>query len=97
MELHRSLSQLQPFDPLFLYDIQPEDKFERRKWIENLTLPYPVKRYTHRFGNYLGNFHFVWKIVDDDATGDLEAISSIKEHFPVYATRAMRNEFMNCY
>lgn len=63
LELHKSLSQLQPFDPLFLYDIQPEDKFERRKWIENLTLPYPVKLYTHRFGNYLQdtNFHFVWE------------------------------------
>lgn len=97
LDLHRSLSQLQPFDPLFLYDIQPEDKFERRKWIENLTLPYPVKLYTHRFGNYHGNFHLVWKIEDDHATGDLEAISSIKEHLPVYATRAMRNEFMNCY
>lgn len=59
LELHKSLSQLQPFDPLFLYDIQPEDKFERRKWIENLTLPYPVKLYTHRFGNYLQDF--VWE------------------------------------
>lgn len=97
LKLHESLAQLEPFDPLFLYDIQPEDKFEKRKWMDNLTLPYPVKLYTHRFGNYLGNFHFVWKVEDDDATGDLEAISSIKEHLPIYATRAMRNEFINRY
>lgn len=95
LELHSSLSQLQPFDPLFLYDIQPEDKLERRKWIENLTLLYPVKLYTHRFGIYFRNVHFVWKIENDDATGDLEAVSSIKEHLPVYETKAMRNEFMN--
>nr|XP_022308033.1 uncharacterized protein LOC111114036 [Crassostrea virginica] len=97
LKLHESLAQLEPFDPLFLYYIQPEDKFEKRKWMDNLTLPYPVKLYTHKFGNYLGNFHFVWKVEDDDATGDLEAISSIKEHLPIYATRAMSNEFINRY
>lgn len=37
----------------------------------------------------------MWKIENDDATGDLEAVSSTKEHLPVYETRAMRNEFMN--
>ncbi|XP_062607328.1 uncharacterized protein LOC134269121 [Saccostrea cucullata] len=97
LKLHESLLEREPFDPLFLYDILPEDKFDRRKWIVNLTLPYSVKLYTHRFGNYLGNFHFVWKIEDNDANGDLEAISSIKENLPVYATRAMRNEFINRY
>lgn len=31
LKLHASLAQLEPFDPLFLYDIQPEDQFERQK------------------------------------------------------------------
>lgn len=56
-----------------------------------------MKCYIYRFGNYFGNFYFVWKIVDDDVIGDLEVILSIKEYLFVYVIRVMRNEFMNCY
>lgn len=56
-----------------------------------------MKFYIYRFGNYFGNFYFVWKIEDDDVIGDLEVILSIKEYLFVYVIRVMRNEFMNCY
>lgn len=63
LELHKSLSQLQPFDPLFLYDIQPEDKFERRKWIENLTLPIWKLSQRYKFPFCVGKLKMMMKLV----------------------------------
>ena len=34
---------------------------------------------------------------DEEAESDLQAIRSIKENLPVFATRAMRHEFVNRY
>lgn len=57
--------------------------------------------YTHRVGNFIGNYTFVWKISskksersDED---DLQVLSEIGENLPVYSTRAMRKLFIDRY
>jgi hypothetical protein len=97
--LHEALINLDVFEPVFLYNIQPDDRFDRRNWLEKLTLPYPCKLYSHSFGNYFGNFNFVWKISrdEDSADGDLEAVGFIRYDLPIYSTRAVRKEFVNRY
>lgn len=82
------------FMKLFLYNIQPDDSLDRRHCLQKLTLPYPNKLYSHAFGNYSGNFNFVWKILiyEDSAKVDLEAVGCIQNDIPVFWTRAMRRQ-----
>lgn len=66
VKLRQSLLKMEPHEPLFLYNIQPGDMYERRDLVEKISLPYLVKVYTHRFGNYIGNFNFVWTTYPDE-------------------------------
>lgn len=96
--LHGALN-LDVYEPLFLYNTQPDDSLDRNIWLQKLTLPYPCKLYSHTFGNYFGNFNFVWKILidEDSAEGDLEAVGCIRNDLPVFSTSAMRKEFNKRY
>ncbi|CAG2219397.1 PIP5K [Mytilus edulis] len=93
------LDQLNFYEPVFVNEFSPRDKIDRRYWLEHLSLPFPVKIYTHHHGNYFGNFVFIWKIDEDlkHGDGDLEAIDVVREGLPMFSTRAMRREFINRY
>lgn len=94
----QSLRLLKDFEPLFLIDYEPDDKYERMKWLNGLVFEYPVTLYTHRFGNYMGNFSFVWKSPDKTkAEGNLDAVTAVKRDLPKFSTRAMRKSFYQKY
>ncbi|XP_060571418.1 uncharacterized protein LOC132729628 [Ruditapes philippinarum] len=100
--VHESLRTLKEFEPLFLFDYEPEDVYDRKLWLEKMTFPYPVKMYTHKFGNFLGNHTFIWKSPEDTkdlsrATGDLDAITAVKHDLEKFSTRAMRRNFFQKY
>ena len=95
----QSLRILKDFEPLCLIDFTPDDQYERMKWINGLVFEYPVTLYTHRFGNYMGNYSFVWKSPDNDnkAGGNLDAVTAVKQDLPKFSTRAMRKSFYQNY
>ena len=95
-----SLKMLNDFEPLFLFDYEPSDVYDRKKWLSELKLPVACRMYSHRFGNYMGNYNFIWKSpedTEDRAVGDLDAVTSIKDDLPKFSTRAMRKNFINKY
>lgn len=49
-----------------LIDFEPEDKTERRKWLDNLHLSFDISLFTYKYGNYLGNVNLVWKVNEED-------------------------------
>lgn len=83
--LHEALNNLKVYEPLFLYNIQPGERFDRRSWLQKLPLPYICKLYLHVLGNYFGNFNFVWKIskLEDSGERDLKAVGCIRNDLPV--------------
>lgn len=101
LDVEKTLSGMEDYQPLWLFDFEPADRFDRRLWYENFSLPFSAKVYTHRVGNFIGNYTFVWKISskksersDED---DLQVLSEIRENLPVYSTRAMRKLFIDRY
>lgn len=66
--LHEALNNLKVYEPLFLYNIQPGERFDRRKWLQKLPLPYLCKLYLHVLANYFENFNFGWKISKSEIT-----------------------------
>ena len=98
--LVRALELAEEYKPIDLIDFEPEERFERRSWIENLRLPFAVGLFSFHHGNYLGNLTIVWKQPphsERDSTRDIENINEIKSKLTKFATRAMRKEFMEKY
>lgn len=64
-----------------------------------MILFYFCKFYLYKFGNYFGNFNFVWKILIDEnfVEGDLEVVGFIRNGLFVFLIRVMRKEFDNRY
>lgn len=83
--LHEALNNLKVYEPLFLFNIQPGERFDRRSWLQKLNLPYICKLYLHVLGNYFGNFNLAWKIskLEDSGERDLEAVGCIRNDLHV--------------
>lgn len=49
------VQNLHTYRPASLLDLEPEDRYERRQWLEKLSLPFPATLYSYHHGNSLGN------------------------------------------
>ena len=99
--LHESLQSLKEYEPFSLLDIAPANRYNRRHWIDGITLPYPVSLWKYSQGNYLGNLYFIWKIPlnlsDRSDSMNIDTCAAIKQDIPKYSTRQMRKEFVQLY
>lgn len=97
--VYNALGLLKDFEPLFLMDYEPSDSYEKKKWLAKLAFPFKTKLYSHKYGNYMGNYNFIWKSPPDshNTEGDLQAVTAIKSDLPKFSTRAMRKSFINMY
>ena len=99
-ELEEMLSGVPLYQPVFVNDISPIDRYERRKWLSELALPFPIMLYKYAYGNSLGTLVHAWRIPEDESV-DNTKISQIfsqlcrKQSF--YSSRAMRRDFLNKY
>lgn len=86
--------------PIDLIDFEPIDRYDRRNWLEKLKLTCAFGIFTYQHGNYLGNLNVVWKqppMPDRDSARDIQLMNDIKSKITVFATRAMRKDFMEKY
>ena len=99
--LQESLSALDDYTPLPTTEFEPQNVMDRRKWYQNLKLPFPVTKFTYRFGNNLGNLVILWKIPENQeykTTEEIRILNEIRmDYIPRYATRAMQKDFINTY
>ena len=84
------------YEPISLLDYEPTDRYDRRMWLDNLSLPFAVTVYSYQHGNYMGNIHFIWQ-GEPIEQKTVEIVASLKEKIPVYSTRAMRRDFFDTY
>jgi len=99
-EVKDKLLELPLYEPLFLNDMAPTDRYRRRKWLAELAFPFPVMLYKYSYGNNLGTLVYTWKIpidgpVDDTIIGQVFSQLCHKQSY--YSTRAMRREFLSKY
>ena len=59
ISVHESLQPLKEYEPFCLLDIAPANRYNRRHWIDGITLPYPVSLWKYSQGNYLENLYFI--------------------------------------
>ncbi|WAR27915.1 hypothetical protein MAR_013619 [Mya arenaria] len=89
------------YEPIDLCDIEPLNKEERRKWLNKLSLPFPVSQFTFSYGNYLGNLNILWKIPADlkERKADVECsiVQEILKQVSMYKTRRMQKDFVDRY
>ena len=100
-ELQEKLSTLELYQPLFLNDFSPSDRYIRKHWLDNLKLEFPVKMYRFCHGNSLGTMTFIWRLpteyTAEDATATAQAITILNSHQQQYCTRQMRKDFITQY
>lgn len=61
-ELQQKLESLPLYKPLYVNDMAPTDRFERRKWVSNLKVSFPIMLYKYAYGNNLGTLLYAWRI-----------------------------------
>ena len=66
--LERAIETLDVYAPLPSDDIQPADRFERHRWLEDIQLPFPIMKWSYSMENSLGNLTFLWRIPEDPET-----------------------------
>ena len=94
----QKLSEMNEYEPLHLLDFMPDDRFERRSWLQRLSLSVPFALYAYQHGNYLGTEHFVWKLSEERSDSkNVQAVMKLNEGIKVYYTRAMRKQFIEKY
>ena len=75
----------------------PQGKY---KFLKDLVVPARHVRYTHSTRKL--NLDFIWKVPTDDSVEDTlnksgKLTDELKKQIPVYHTRAMRRDFINCF
>ena len=88
------LLQEEEYEPISLLDIEPADRFDRYRWVQNISVPVSVQLYKYSCGDYYGNLNFTWKVETIDNDMVMKAVDSVCQMIPTFSTRAMRMEIM---
>ena len=98
--LHQLLLATSFYQPIFLNDLAPRERYDRRKWLSGIQLPFPIMLYRFAYGNHLGTLCYAWKIPDDKSVDNAavsRVYSQLSKEQSTYSTRAMRREFLDHY
>lgn len=87
------------YEALCLSEIAPEDRYQRRHWMDILELSFRTMVYRCPYENHLGAVCFIWKLsgVDLDQTAVSRLISKLNESQKFYSSREVRKEFLDRY
>ena len=94
------LHRLEVYQPVFLNEIAPAERFARRHWLAELQLPFPVMLYKFAYGNHLGTIVFLWKVPNSGPVDQTEVscvFSRLTSSQAFYSSRAMRHDFLEKY
>ena len=94
------MKKLHEYEPLHLLQFEPEQRYERRHWIDDLQLSETVAVMKRHYGGTLGNINVIWKVTPVNVsheTNMARAILYVTEELPQYHTRKMRKDFLSTY
>ncbi len=96
-DLSRAFTELPEYQPIVLNEHAPEDRFDRRKWLDDLQFSFTLMLYRYPHGNHLGTMNFGWKFSEFDQTLNQRTISQLNASQKLYFTRQVRKEFFDKY
>lgn len=77
------------------------EKELRRFWIKSLVVVLIINLFIYRYGNYLGNINFVWKIFLEEKKCDVVVVvrnvNLIKDDVLKFVMCCMRKDFIDRY
>lgn len=77
------------------------EKELRRFWIKSLVVVLIINLFIYRYGNYLGNINFVWKIFLEEKKCDfvvvVRNVNLIKDDVLKFVMCCMRKDFIDRY
>lgn len=88
------------YEPIFVNELAPQDRYQRRKWIAGIELSFPIMLYKYVYGNHLGTLVYAWRIPTDqpvDNTITSQIFMQLCNKQLHFSTRAMRQDFLSCY
>ena len=59
VELNEALESLPHYEPLFVNEFAPEDRYKPQSWLAKLALPYSTCIYRYAYGNNLGKLSYI--------------------------------------
>lgn len=87
-DLLKVLDESADYHPVFLNSFAPDDRFDRRKWINKLQLPITIFMYRYPHGNNLGTLNFAWKVPSEvDLSVNQRTIAQLNESQKLFYTR----------
>lgn len=77
---------------IFLNELAPEDRHQRKNWIAGLKLEFPAMMYRFMHGNNLGTLTFVWKTSEGggEAAKNAKLVTELNQKQKLYSTREMQ-------
>ena len=96
-ELHKVLSSLPVYKPICPSDIALSESYCKKGWLSSLALPIQSRSTAIHMGTNLEQFHSSGKSVSQDETSLARVLSVVTGKLKVYATRAMKQQFMSKY
>lgn len=88
------------YEPVCVNEFAPIDRFERRSFINNLSLSVDVYMYRMAYGGSIGTLTYIWKIdpsLSDHEERNAHALLLVTENLPKYVTRDMKRTFIDKY
>lgn len=98
--LNEKAEKFHLYEPLHLSDFEPEQRYERRHWLDSLRLPFEVAQMKRSYGGQAGNVNILWKVDTSDKDHDTkmaQVILKITEDLPKFHTRQMKADFITKY
>ena len=80
------------YQPLFLNDIAPVDRLERRRWLSGISLPFPIIFYKYAYGNNAGILVYARRIPENELADSAivsKTFSQLYKEQAFYSSRAM--------
>jgi hypothetical protein len=100
-KLEEYMDTLEPYQFISMLTFEPDDRYERRTWLEHLGLKFPVALYSYQVGGNLRNLNFIWRLPSDTSKHNddkmIAVVNQIQKEKPLYSTRAIRKQFVDHY
>ena len=100
LDLDKKVRKLHLYEPLYLTEYEPEQRYMRRDWIDGIRLSDSVAVMKRSYGSLIGNINIVWEVSSDDPnheTNMAKAVLVVTEDLTQYHTRKMRKDFLSKY
>ena len=100
-ELNKIMQTMNDYEYIDLHDHCPDDRYKRRKFVQDLRLSKGIMLLRMAYGGCIGTLNFIWNVPLDDSPERSQqnavVMTKITDMLPQFSTREMRREFIQKY